>query len=55
MRYWPTDRDGEYVSEDGRICGSSEILTKDIAPQIIYDEDIEMPFAAYRIMEKVMI
>lgn len=55
MKYWPTDRDKKYVREDGRTCNSSEIFNNDIAPQIIYDEDIQMPNAVYRTLEKMMV
>jgi len=55
MRYWPTDRDQQYVREDGEICDYSKIFNEDIAPQIIYDDDITMPNAAFQTMQDIMI
>lgn len=55
MRYWPTDRDQQYVREDGEICDYSKIFNEDIAPQIIYDDDILMPNAAFQTMQDIMI
>lgn len=54
MKYWPTDRNQQYVREDGEICGISKMLKEDLSPQIIYDEYIQMPKAVYQTMEKIM-
>lgn len=54
MRYWPTDKNKQYVREDGKIRDISRILKEDLSPQIIYDEDIEMPNVVYRTVEKMM-
>jgi len=55
MRYWPTDVSGEYIREDGEVFSISEIFKQDLSPQIIYDEDIQMPKVVYRTMEKMMV
>jgi len=55
MKYWPTDVSGEYIREDGLLLPISIILKKDLSPQIIYDEDIQMPKVVYRTMESMMI
>lgn len=55
MKYWPTDRNQQYVREDGEICGISKMLKEDLSPQIIYDEDIEMPHIVCRAMEEAVI
>lgn len=55
MRYWPTDKNKQYVREDGKIRDISRILKEDLSPQIIYDEDVQMPKAVYRTIEEMMV
>lgn len=55
MKYWPTDKERQYIREDGEICDLTKMLKEDLSPQIIYDEDIEMPNAVYWTIEKMMV
>ena len=55
MRYWPTDKERQYIGEDGKIYNLLTMLKEDLSPQIIYDEDIQMPEDVYQTMEKIMI